>query len=255
MTTKKGVSKNHKKPVGAVTQKLTPSFTADRLFVWLVGGAAALTGIYIIGRFVKMGLDKLEGKEDEAKKTPDKPVNTGGGVTAGNETLPTPSNFPITPDWNNLITPHYRRDVEILQQAIKDIWGERENPLPVYGVDGKFGYETLNAVKRYINAQGIVTKGQWESLAKTWANVLSLKRQSIPVANENAIDMVEEVQRIRTYDDFTPFDKPMPLPTDFLNQSVSESPIDVFMYDFKKSDGKDRFTLEGLGNVDIHAIV
>lgn len=52
--------KHKAKNLGAIAVK--PQFTVDRLFIYIVGGAATLAGLYVISRFVQQGLKENEKK-------------------------------------------------------------------------------------------------------------------------------------------------------------------------------------------------
>lgn len=73
--------KNKKKQIGAI--QVAPSFTVDRFFVYLVGGAATLAGLYVISIFVRRGLDD---------KTSDKPLLTNKSDTANVSFAPSNTN-------------------------------------------------------------------------------------------------------------------------------------------------------------------
>lgn len=69
-----------KNKINKAVSGITPTFTADRVFVYLVGGAATLAGLYVIGTFVKRGLNKDENTKPLLNKSKVQDVNNSSGA-------------------------------------------------------------------------------------------------------------------------------------------------------------------------------
>lgn len=169
--TKPAQNKNNKNNKGV--NGVTPSFTADRFLVYAVGVTVASAGLYVIYYFVRKGLKDLEGDKGEDSKKETDNGKVGGGVLVYSETIETPSVFPIQA--TNLAYPTFSRDVQIAQGMLMRIFG---NVLPVHGSDGKFGYETQQAVIRHVNPAGIITRADWDNLVKRALQVATQAKEA-----------------------------------------------------------------------------
>lgn len=154
--------KQQNKPIGATP--ITPAFTADRAFVYLVGGAATLAGLFVIYSLVKKGLnEKIDGSE--------KP-SVDGEVSNSNSLQINISNrsFPIRYEGFN---PSYRAEVVELQTLLV----QAGQQLPVYGIDGRFGPETLVAVQKQFgsNYKTQVERGEFVALQE----IANLKSKNV----------------------------------------------------------------------------
>jgi hypothetical protein len=169
--TKPAQNKNNKNNQGV--NGVTPAFTGDRFLVYVVGTAVLFAGGYVIYYFVRKGLKDLEGdKGGDSKKETDS-GKVGSPVLVYSETIETPSVFPIQA--TNLAYPTFSRDVQIAQGMLMRIFG---NVLPVHGSDGKFGYETQQAVIRHVNPAGIITRADWDNLVKRALQVATQAKEA-----------------------------------------------------------------------------
>lgn len=134
------------------TPNLRPTITLDRVLVYTIGGFAVYLGLNEVWK-------KLNPKEENEKppKTPD--TYTGGG-TSSNFEIPPKRAFPIQAI--NLNNPPYDRNVYLWQSLMVAVYGR--NILPQFGVDGKFGYETLEATKRATNGRTYVDRQAYINL-------------------------------------------------------------------------------------------
>lgn len=179
-----------KQQIGAV--QVAPSFTADRFFVYLVGGTATLAGLYVIYTFVKQGLEKGNKKDENASENINNVVNSAVAS-------PSPMNLPaqVFPIRYEGFNPPYRNEVAELQKLLLEVG----QSLPVYGVDGRFGPETLTAVqnqflnrnKTQVERGEIIALKQIADLKKQVGSLQGLgylgKKKTIlmPVTNNNSL--------------------------------------------------------------------
>lgn len=154
---------NKNKNLGA-TPTIKPSFTADRFFIYVVGAAVGGAGLYVIYRFVKAGLDRLEGNNPNQASIPNKETKSGGGsgslAIAGEGRIPPPSAFPLRAI--DLNRPPYDKYTQWLQEMMIEGEGGQSRILPVFGADGKWGYETQKAVETVFRSNKVTQSAYLE---------------------------------------------------------------------------------------------
>jgi peptidoglycan hydrolase-like protein with peptidoglycan-binding domain len=235
---------------------VTPSFTFDRALTYLVGTAVFFAGGYVIYYFVKKGFEGLDKKGEDNKKGSGE---MGKPILLYSEKIEVPTTFPIQA--TNLQFPSYSKDVQILQEMLLRVYG---NILPTHGADGKFGYETLSAVKRYLNSSGVVSKADWEGLVKRAMQMSAEATQSkeAVMAKVQVAVMPDTTVKTNTTTSNTTGQKDMRFDADgnrvlYPRHELVEKPVPVYNYDKDfysredfASDVLITYALEGLGNTN-----
>lgn len=154
MKSKKALKGNKKgmRGLGEGVKYVKPAFTADRFLVYAGGVAVLGAGGYVIYRFIKAGLDNLDNKNSDSDSQRKNSTNVASFVAVpGQGKVPASSEFPISA--RNLNNPPYEQSVQWLQDLL--IQGEGISILPRWRADGKFGYETLNAVRKVFGKDSV----------------------------------------------------------------------------------------------------
>jgi hypothetical protein len=132
------------------TPNLRPTITLDRILVYAIGGFAVYLGLSEVNKKLN---PKTEEKKDEKKD--EKPTTDVSSYTSSITFQIPPTNaFPLQAI--NLNNPPYDRNAQLWQTLLVSVYGG--GILPRFGVDGKFGYETLKATQTVTGTSYVTRK-------------------------------------------------------------------------------------------------